>query len=589
MIPGLGSLRSRIFLASTLLATASIGSAVYFVSALLTQQVEAELRRDLAEAAGLVDQQSETLFETVTRTAVLIADLPKFKAALETRDPPTIEPIARDYLEQVGADLVVVSDRDGRRLATVSAPAQRDDLTAASLDLGRATSQAPGEDFWPYPSGILQVVTVPVTIDLEQPELLGTLSMGYLLDATRAADLKALTGADVAFALAGSVRASSFPPDLLPAVTAWFTAEPHAPVVPVGAEQYSALARPLARAGRLPARDGLVPHAIVLRSRTERMRTLGTIRAALAGVALATLGLAALISYALARTVTKPLATLTAHMREVAATGDLTRKVTLPSTSWNDEDAVLLASTFNVLTESVTTAQRDAVQRERLSALGRLSTVIAHEIRNPLMIIKGALRQLARPEVTPADTREAASDINGEVDRLNRVVNEVLDFARPIRFDCVPTALNEVCQSARDAVLAASPVPAVGLALDPHCGQLTTDAERVRTVLVNLLTNARAAVEGGPAGDDPLVVLATRREGAQVVITVRDRGVGIPADDLGRVFDPYFTTRRTGSGLGLAISKNVVEGLGGTITVSSGLGAGTEIRVVLTDSPLGRA
>jgi two-component system, NtrC family, sensor kinase len=70
---------------------------------------------------------------------------------------------------------------------------------------------------------------------------------------------------------------------------------------------------------------------------------------------------------------------------------------------------------------------------------------------------------------------------------------------------------------------------------------------------------------------------------------VRDRGVGISADDLGRVFDPYFTTRRTGSGLGLAISKNVVEGLGGTITVSSDLGAGTEIRVVLADSPLGRA
>ena len=589
MIPGLGSLRSRIFLASTLLATASIGSAVYFVSALLTQQVEAELQRDLTEAAGLVDQQSETLFETVTRTAVLIADLPKFKAALETRDPPTIEPIARDYLQQVGADLVVVSDPDGRRLAAVSAPAHQDDLTGASLDLGTATSQAPGEDFWPYPSGVLQVVTVPVTIDLERPELLGTLSMGYLLDATRAADLKGLTGADVAFAFAGSVRASSFPLDLLPAVTAWFNAEPHAPVVPVGTEQYSALARPLARAGRAPARDGLVPHAIVLRSRTERMRTLGTIRAALAGVALATVGLAALISYALARTVTKPLATLTAHMREVAATGDLTRTVTLPGTAWNDEDEVLLASTFNVLTESVTTAQRDAVQRERLSALGRLSTVIAHEIRNPLMIIKGALRQLARPDVTPADTRDAASDINGEVDRLTRVVNEVLDFARPIRFDCVPAAINDVCRSARDAVLAATPAPDVGLALDPQCGDLTTDAERVRTVLVNLLTNARAAVEGRPAGAAPLVVLATRRAGAQVVITVRDRGVGIPADDLGRVFDPYFTTRRTGSGLGLAISKHVVEGLGGTITVSSDLGVGTEIRVVLADAPLGRA
>ena len=109
MIPGLGSLRSRIFLASTLLATVSIGSAVYFVSAVLTAQAEAELQRDLTEAVSLVDQQSTTLFEGVTRTATLIADLPKFKAALETRDPPTVAPIARDYLEQAAADLVVVT------------------------------------------------------------------------------------------------------------------------------------------------------------------------------------------------------------------------------------------------------------------------------------------------------------------------------------------------------------------------------------------------------------------------------------------------------------------------------------------------
>ncbi len=482
----------------------------------------------------------------------------------------------------------MVSDRTGRRLAAVSAPAHRDDLAAAAFDLGAAAGQPPGEAFWPYPSGVLQVVSVPVTIDLDRPELLGTLSMGYLLDASRAAELKGLTGAEVAFAFAGAVRASSFPVALLPAVTAWFNDEPHAPVVPIGREQYSALTRPLARAGS-PSHSGVVPHAIVLRSRTERMQTLGTIRAALAGVALATIGLAALISYSLARTVTKPLATLTAHMREVAATGDLTRQVALPATSWNDEDAVLLASTFNALTESVTTAQRDAAQRERLSALGRLSTVIAHEIRNPLMIIKGALRQLARSGGSPADTRDAASDIDEEVDRLNRVVNEVLDFARPIRFDCAPAVVNDVCRSARDAVVAAAAEPAVGLDLDPECGELTTDAERVRTVLVNLLTNARAAVEGRTADGRPLVVLASRRSGPQVVLTVRDRGVGIPGDDLGRVFDPYFTTRRTGSGLGLAISKNVVEGLGGTITVSSDLGAGTEIRVVLTDSPLGRA
>ncbi len=583
MIPGLASLRTRIFVASTLLATASIGAAVYFVSVRLTAEAEAELQRDLLEAAGLVDQQSVSLFDSFTRTATLIADLPKFKAAVETRDGPTIEPIARDYLMQAGADLVIVADRAGERLAAVTAPARPASLPEPSA-LTDVVDGRPRTAFWPHPNGVLQVVTVPVTIDLERPELLGALTMGYLLDAERAGALKALTGAEVAFAYDGTVRASSLPIDIGAAVAPWIHADQHVPALAIGDEDYSALVRPLATAQAAASPGGEPPRAVVLRSRTARMQTLDAIRTALAGIALATVALAAVLSYAIARTVTKPLATITAHMREVAATGDLTRKVALPASAWNDEDATVMAATFNALTESVAASQRDAAQRERLSALGRLSTVIAHEIRNPLMIIKGALRPLLRADGSADDRRDAAHDINGEVDRLNRVVNEVLDFARPIRFDVAAADVNDICRSARDAVLAATPSPDVALRLDPACGSLVTDAERVRTVLVNLLTNARAAVADPDGGDGPPVVLSSTRMGpARVAIVVRDRGVGIRDDDLARVFDPYFTTRRTGSGLGLAIAKNVVEGLGGVITATSTVGAGTELRVELPD------
>ena len=111
--------------------------------------------------------------------------------------------------------------------------------------------------------------------------------------------------------------------------------------------------------------------------------------------------LATLLSYAVARTVTRPLGAITATMREMAATGDLTRKIALRRAAWDDEDARLLARTFNTLTDSIARFQREAAQRERLSSLGRLSTVIAHEIRNPLMIIKAALRRCAGDRRTP--------------------------------------------------------------------------------------------------------------------------------------------------------------------------------------------
>ena len=89
----------------------------------------------------------------------------------------------------------------------------------------------------------------------------------------------------------------------------------------------------------------------------------------------------------------------------------------------------MLASTFNTLTDSIARFQREGAQRERLSSLGRLSTVIAHEIRNPLMIIKGSLRTLANQDASQADTAQALADVDEEVARLNRIVNDVLDFA----------------------------------------------------------------------------------------------------------------------------------------------------------------
>jgi signal transduction histidine kinase len=111
----------------------------------------------------------------------------------------------------------------------------------------------------------------------------------------------------------------------------------------------------------------------------------------------------------------------------------------------------------------------------------------------------------------------------------------------------------------------------------------------MRTALVNIMTNARHAVQAatGVRGGDPPggvavatrpgVIVKTRYAAGRVAITIQDSGTGISADDMGHIFDPYFTTRRKGTGLGLPIAKNIIEGLGGTITVTSRVGEGTAI------------
>jgi signal transduction histidine kinase len=147
--------------------------------------------------------------------------------------------------------------------------------------------------------------------------------------------------------------------------------------------------------------------------------------------------------------------------------------------------------------------------------------------------------------------------------------------------------------------VASGPGATVHLELDPGAATVTTDSERLRIVLVNMLVNARHAVNDSTVGsrqsavasqpsavgavvdDEHLVTLSTRAQDGRVTIVIADRGAGIDPAHLPRVFDPYFTTKRGGTGLGLAIAKNIVEGLGGTIGVNSAPGVGTEIRISL--------
>ena len=581
------SLRGRIFLASALLAVLSIGVAIYLVNVRVTREAEQTLQREIVTTSALVDQLRTTRTQTFTQMARLIADAPKVKAAVDTNDPPTVQDIASDYQNQLQSTLLLVTNRSGAVLATVGATPQAALVVANQPAVRNALGGHESFSLLPQPDGILQLVTVPISIGLAQPEILGTVSVGFLLDDALAAQLKEITGSDVAFGMDGQVLAATLPRGMYGVLAGRLRTSGISHLTLAG-EDYLVLPRPLSVAGTLPV--GVGPVALILRSRTELLRGLQAIHTGLAATAIVAVLLATILGFAVARTITRPLANITDVMREVAATGDLTRKIAIrQGNRWDDEDARLLAATFNTLTDSIVRFQREMSQKERLASLGRLSTVIAHEIRNPLMIIKAALHTLRQSKPGEAALREAVADIDDEVARLNRIVNEVLDFSRPIRFDLAPADVAALCRDSA-AAAQASPGTAVALDLDPALPTLVTDAERLRIALVNMLVNARHAVNGdqtnrrspGGGGSDPPVILKATAAGDRVTITITDRGVGVAPADVPHIFDPYFTTKRGGTGLGLPIAKNIVEGLGGTIAVSSSVdpgGHGTEIRI----------
>ncbi len=208
---------------------------------------------------------------------------------------------------------------------------------------------------------------------------------------------------------------------------------------------------------------------------------------------------------------------------------------------------------------------------DRLSALGELSAGMAHEIRNPLGSIRGTA-EILKDGIDPSDKRyEFAQILIKEVDRLNRVVQDFLDFSRPTApsrepFD-VPGALREVLVLTRQPALKNK----VQVVFQGE-GTLAVagDREQLKQAFLNLILNALQAMpEGGT------LTLTVQVEDDEVRILFADTGQGIPKERLDRVFNPFFTTRSEGTGLGLAITHRIIQGHGGRIEVDSRLGEGT--------------
>jgi signal transduction histidine kinase len=573
----LSSLRSRIFLASALLAVLCIAGAIYLVNVRVTEEAERTLQREIVAAAALVDNLRSTRTETFLQMARFMADAPPLKAAVDTNHPPTVQDIANQYQNQVKSNLLLITNKTGGILATVGATGRTADIIANQPAIHGGLAGREGVSILPQPDGMIQLVTVPLYVGaVARPDILGTLSVGFMLDNALAAQLKQTTLSDIAFGMDGQILAATLPRADYPALAERLRTSGLSRVQLTN-EEFEVLPRPLA-----PPADGIPPTsgpvALILRSRTAQLQSLRSIHTGLLATAVVAVLLATVLSFTVARTIARPLAAITDVMKEVAATGDLTRKIALrQGNRWDDDDARLLATTFNTLTDSIAKFQREISQKERLTSLGRMSTVIAHEVRNPLMIIKASLHSLRRRDVTPEAVHEAIADIDEEVVRLNRMVNEVLDFARPIRFDLSCINLNTLCRESATAAMASGAGATIALDLDPELSMVTTDAERLRIALVNMLVNARHAVNGDAAP----IALRSRLSGARARITVADRGVGISPADLAQIFDPYFTTKRGGTGLGLPIAKNIVEGLGGTIAISSTVGIGTDIVIEL--------
>jgi len=233
---------------------------------------------------------------------------------------------------------------------------------------------------------------------------------------------------------------------------------------------------------------------------------------------------------------------------------------------------------FRDMTE-IRRLEEEVARSRRLASLGSLAAGVAHEIRNPLSSIKGFATWFRERYRDNPEDRETAEVMIREVDRLNRVITQLLEFARPLTMHRVPTPLQAVIRHALKMVEGEAQAKRIMVETDLslEVGEIPLDADRMTQVLLNLFQNAITAMEAGGV----LRISLARRDEKTIRIIIADTGVGIPKEDLPRVFDPYFTTRPSGTGLGLAIVQKIVEAHGGEVRLESEPGRGTTATILL--------
>jgi two-component system sensor histidine kinase HydH len=234
---------------------------------------------------------------------------------------------------------------------------------------------------------------------------------------------------------------------------------------------------------------------------------------------------------------------------------------------------------FKDLTE-VRLLRREIERSRRLASVGRLAAGVAHEIRNPLSSIKGfATYFKERYQDIPQDQQTATIMIQ-EVDRLNRVVSQLLEFARPVNIKPQPTNLNALIDDSIKLIenQAAQKDITIKTRISNQATEIMIDPDRLSQVLLNLYLNA---IESMVSGDELKIELSSNSEADGIDIKISDSGCGISPQDLTKIFDPYYTTKSSGTGLGLAITHNIIEAIGGQILAVSQPGQGTTFRIII--------
>ena len=555
------SLRSRLLLWASAASALPLALVVILADGTFRANIREQLGVGLTFARQVAEGARSSQIDAQIGMTVTAAVDTRLRAAVSTGDSATVAQTLTEVFPRGAETWAAVLDAEGRLIAgTGPVPFER--LGTA----GRLVAEAlyyDTADLWPVDDRLVEVTASAILFGANP---LAVLVTGHALGVEELTALETAAGRPVAAIMAdGAVRgveAAHISAEGLRVLTSWQAdAGAEVGLLDLGGERFFAAATPLL------SNDGSrVGTLVLLDSLDAALRPSNALRLALLSIFGTGLLLTFGVSGMLSRAVTVPVGQLLRATERLGG-GDLEH----PIEPLRDDELGRLARSFDGMRTSLKTARAELIRAERLSAIGKAASAVAHDFTQPLSTIAGAVGLLRVSKDVPETRERCLTAIEDELDRLGRMKQEIVEFARgESKLDAEEIRVDSFLENAISALKVQLAESDVTLTVDHgYAGTWYLDSYRMERAVENLVRNAAAAI-----GRSGAVEIRSHLDSEALVLEIEDDGPGIPTEKLDEIFEPFVTYgKKEGTGLGLAITRNVVTQHGGTIGVVSNPGS----------------
>jgi len=570
------SLLWRILLSTSIAVTLLFGVTGWIVQDNATRATAASLDEEVRASFQAYDSLWRSRADMLSSVSLVVSRMSDVRSAFSTGDAATIRDTAKELWEKISREdaIFLVTDPRGKVIASlggITDSALMGDLPVVRQASSHFPQQASG--FFISGGHLYQIAVTPVYVQAgSEPGLLNVLVTGYTVDDEAAGRLKEATGgSEFVFISDGRVAASTLSAVADSQIRAQQATHDPARVAAGGVE-YTMLGTALPDVQGNP-----IGELRILRSFEGARQNIAALRRNIVLLWLFAVLLGLGLTYYGARRILEPVRELDRGATEVAR-GNYEVRVPVAST----DELGRLAEAFNAMCASIQDARHELIRQERILTIGRLSSSIVHDLRNPLAAIYGGAEMLVDGDLTPPQVQRLAGNIYRASRHVQELLQELVEVGRGKSIPSEVCRLKDIVTAACEAYATTAEAQSVSMKVDvPEKIELPLERARMERVFLNLIDNALDAMPGGGS-----LHISAQADDIAVMVSVEDSGTGISPQVRPRLFQPFATVgKKNGVGLGLALSQQAVLDHGGELWADASVTTGARFIVKL---PLSR-